>query len=287
MEADATLPLSAEADAVAAPAPEESASASRANDAQENAFMDAMIQGGLAELASSSNLDADADIADANAAAREPAPSGDVKPNGQQPGRRASKAQEAAAEIASLRAQVAALTPAPPPDASEEARAAILATEDRYRNLLAKPDDDPDWLQDDYIWLQDEKRRRALVPDVTRHFETVLERERRVVSEAAATEREQFWQRVGQDLASAAELPGVDLAAVKAAPSFADRDRLVYAAGKAQGQAEVRALREELADAKRQILGIVRPPLNGGRSGPGRTYDENTFMDSLIRGGRA
>lgn len=284
MESDATTPVADAADAQPVPAPEESASATPSPSDSGHAFMNAMIRGEAATAAAtSSNPDAarvDADEADA--ATGEPAPSGDAKPMG----RRASKAAEAAARIAELEARVAELSPVPP-DASEEARKAILDAEDRYRRLLAKPDDDGDWSQDDYVWLQDEKRRRALVPDITRHFETVVERERRVARETVEAERNEFWQRVGQDLAAAGELPGVDLDSLKAAPSFADRDRLVYAAGRAAGAGELRALRDELADAKRQLLGIARPPLSGGRSSPGQTFDPNDFMNNLMRGARA
>ena len=84
---------------------------------------------------------------------------------------------------------------------------------------------------------------------------------------AVEQERQAFWASVGQDLASAAELPG-SIRSPQKAPTFADRDRMVYAAATARRDGEIKALREELADAKRQLLGIVRPPLNGGRSAP-------------------
>lgn len=253
--------------------------------------MNAIIRGATADVVAagaSKPDDAGADefepeAADGASAAPGQQPDAGVKPSSARLTRRG-----AAAEIERLNARIAELesgtAPPVPPDASEQERQAILDAEDRYRRLLAKPDDDPDWSQDDYVWLQDEKRKRALLPDVTRHYETVIERERRLAQASVEQERQAFWASVGQDLASAAELPGVDLEALKKAPTFADRDRMVYAAATARRDGEIKALREELADAKRQLLGIVRPPLNGGRSAPGRTYDENGFMNGLIRG---
>lgn len=293
MEPDAAAPLqAADAEASATAPSEESAPAAAAEAAaQENAFMNAIIRGATADVVAagaSKPDDAGADdfepeAADGASAAPGPQPDAGVKPPAERLTRRG-----AAAEIERLNARIAELeastAPPVPLDASEQERQAILDAEDRYRRLLAKPDDDPDWNQDDYVWLQDEKRKRALLPDVTRHYETVIERERRLAQMAVEQERQAFWASVGQDLASAAELPGVDLEALKKAPTFADRDRMVYAAATARRDGEIKALREELADAKRQLLGIVRPPLNGGRSAPGRTYDENGFMNGLIRG---
>ena len=295
MEPDATTPIpAADAPAAPTPAPEESASGNPADAPQVTAAMNAMIRGELQQVAAGSSSHSDADVAsaaDADAADGEPAQPRDAKPASEQPGRRSRRAEEAAQRIAALEDEneqlKAQLAPTVPPDASEEARKAILDSEDRYRRLLAKPDDDPDWTQDDYSWLQDEKRKRALVPDLTRHFETVLERETRLAAEATEQEKRQFWDAVGRDLASAEELPGVDIEALKKAPTFADRDRLVYAAAKAANAAENRALREENADLKRQLLGVVRPPLNGGRSSPGRTYDAASVMNNLIRNARA
>ena len=142
--------------------------------------------------------DAAAPLQAADAEASAPAPSEESAP-GPQPdaGVKPSSARltrrGAAAEIERLNARIAELesstAPPVPPDASEQERQAILDAEDRYRRLLAKPDDDPDWNQDDYVWLQDEKRRRALLPDVTRHYETVIERERRLAQMAVEQER--------------------------------------------------------------------------------------------------
>ena len=293
MEPDAAAPLQAADAEASAPAPSEEsapAAAVEAAAAQENAFMNAIIRGATADVVAGASKPDDAvaddfapEAADGASAAPGQQPDAGVKPSSERLTRRG-----AAAEIERLNARIAELesstAPPVPPDASEQERQAILEAEDRYRRLLAKPDDDPDWSQDDYVWLQDEKRKRALLPDVTRHYETVIERERRLAQMSVEQERQAFWASVGQDLASAAELPGVDLEALKKAPTFADRDRMVYAAATARRDGEIKALREELADAKRQLLGVVRPPLNGGRSAPGRTYDENGFMNGLIRG---
>lgn len=274
-------------------APEESASPEPSDD-RDSAVMNALLRGQLAGQGSASNRGADGDGADdGDAADGEPAQSRDAKPNDQPGGRRSRRAAEAEARIAELQAErdqlaarVAEMAP-PPPDASEEARKAILESEARFRRLLAKPDDDPDWTHEDYQWLQDEKRKRAAVPELRQHYDTVLEQDRAALRDSFESERVAFWNAVTADMASGAELPGVDLDALKAAPNFAARDRLIYQAALATRDDEVKRLRNELADARRHLLGEVRPPLNGGRSTAGATYDENAFMNSLIRGGRA
>ncbi len=283
MEQDATTGALAEAAEDSAPQPEVSAAV--ADPSESTALMNAMIRGELEAVASKPGGDADDEDADATDGVS--AQSG-VKPNDTAkpiPRRRAAaEIERLTAEVEQLKAQLA---PPVPPDATEEARAAILEAEDRYRRLLAKPDDDADWTQDDYAWLQDEKRKRAIVPEVTRHFETVLERERAAARDEVEQERRQFWSHVASDLASAEELPGVDLQAIKAAPDFRTRDRIVYAAAEAKSAETIRDLRAELADAKRQLLGAVRPPLSGGRSSPGRTFDPTSVMNELIRSVRA
>lgn len=292
MENDLTP--AAEAEDAQPAASEESASVEIPSTPSEDALMNALIRGETAPLDSASNLDDDGPgMSDADAASGEPAPRGDAKPNDQQTGRRSKHAAEAAerlsaleSENAALQSRIAELAP-PPPDATEETRKAILANEDRYRRLTNKPDDDTDWTPDDYQWLQDEKRKRAALPELRQHYETVVEQDRRTLRETADRERQEFWTRVSEDLASAAELPGVDLDALKKAPNFATRDRLVYAAAAATRDAEIRTLRDENAQLQRDLLGTIRPPMNGGRSSPGRTYDEDSVMNALIRGGRA
>lgn len=283
MEQDATTGAIAEAAEPTPAQPEESASAP--DPAENNALMNALIRGELAAAASKpgdADDDEDADASDGVSAHQGVKPDAAAKPPTRR--RAAAEIERLTAEVESLKAQLA---PQVPPDASEEARRAILDAEDRYRRLLAKPDDDPDWTQDDYSWLQDEKRKRAIVPEVTRHFETVLERERAAARSEVEQERTAFWSHVANDLASAEELPGVDLAAIKAAPDFRTRDRIVYAAAEAKSAETIRDLRAELADAKRQLLGAVRPPPTGGRSSPGRTFDPNALMNELIRSARA
>lgn len=288
-EVQAQNPVADAADAPP-PAPEESASPADTT-SSDSAVMNALLRGVLP--GSASNQDADDDDAEDVAAANgEPAQSRDAKPNSQQPGRRSRRAEEAAqrlsaleAENARLQSQLTELVP-PPVDASEEARKAILASEDRFRRLSAKPVSDTDWQGDDWDWLESEKQRRALVPELRQHYETITEADRRVLRENAERERTEFWSRVGQDLATAEELPGVDIEALKKAPNFATRDRLVYAAAVATRDAENRALREENAQLKRDLFGSVRQPLNGGRSAGGAAMDENAYMNTLLRGGR-
>lgn len=292
MEADLSPTPAAEPADAQPEAPEESASLTTAP-TQEDAFMNAIIRGAVPDSASNQGDDGDGDLAD-DAADGESAQPRDAKPTdqpGQQPGRRSRRAVEAATEIERLKAEKAALEARvlelnpPLPDATEETRKAILAAEERYRRLTNKPDDDADWTTDDYQWLQDEKKKRAVVPELRRHYDTVIERDRQVLREAHEAERVDFWSRVQADMASGAELPGVDLDALKKAPNFAARDRLIYAAATATRDAEVKRLREELASTRRDLLGTVQPPLNGGASGSGRTFDEDTFMNTLMRSG--
>lgn len=289
MEADLTPTPAAEAVDVQPESPEESASPSTAP-TQEDAFMNAIIRGMAPDSSSNPDDDGDGD-SEPMAADGQPAPTGDVQPTSRQPGRRSRRAEEAAqrltaleAENAQLQARVAQLDP-PPPDATEESRKAILASEQRFRTLDAKPDDDPTWTTDDYVWLQDEKRRRAVVPELREHYDTVIEADRAALRTQHETERQQFWNAVTADMASGADLPGVDMDALKKAPNFASRDRLIYAAAAATRDADIRRLRDENDDLKKQLFGSVRPPLNGGRSAPGRTYDEDGFMNSLMRNG--
>lgn len=288
-QATATLDPAAEAESSSSAASEASASPAPDTTPTENAQMNALLRGGLSldVPGSASKSDTDDDDGEVDAQDGASAPTGDVKPSGQT-GRRG-----AAAEIARLKAENERLQRAydeanpPPPDASEETRKAALETESRFRRLLVKPESDPDWTHEDVAFLEGEKQRRALVPELQQHYETVLaddlEKQTVRVNEWAGRIR----AKMLEDYGSAKDLPGVDEAAIRAAPTFADRDRIVYAAGRAQADAEISRLRDELADAKRDLFGAVRTPMNGGRSSPGRTYSENDYMNTLLRGGRA
>ena len=175
-----------------------------------------------------------------------------------------------------------------PPDASEEARKQILDNETRYRRLVNKPSSDTDWNDEDWSWVETERQKRDVLPELRQHYDTVLDAERAAVRASIEAERANFWQRVTDDMASGVDLPGVDLAALKACPTFADRDRMVFAAGQATLNADNQRLKSENDDLKRQLLGTARPPLNGGQSSAGPTYDEANFMNSLIhRAGRS
>lgn len=276
-----------------APPPEASAAPS-ASDVKlerqaspEHATMNALLRGLLPPTDAASKSDAEDAAPESDGASA--GPESGVKPSeGQGPSRRG-----AAAELERLRAEVARLEDelraARPPDAdpSEEARARARETEARYRRLAHKPESDPDWTHEDIQFLEREKQRRAVVPELTEHYRTVLEDDLRAHREAYEGWVSGFKAHVARDLASAAELPGVDLDAVKAAPTFADRDRLVYAAGRAGAEAEAARLRDEVADLKRELLGRGPRPLSGGRSAAGGAgYDENAIMNALLRGGR-
>ena len=257
--------------------------------------MNALIRGEVLRVvdpAASSNPDELGEGYDAEAQAGASAdgaqPSSAVKPAGQAGvGRRgaAAEIERLRAENTALEARVAELVPTPP-DASEEARKAILENEAKYRRLTAKPDDDPDWTTEDYQWIQNEKHKRTVAPELRQHYETVLDAEIASLSRQLEDRTASFWTAVTADMATAADLPGVDLAALKGTRTFADRDRMVYSAAKAQADAETRRLREENDDLKRQLLGTVRAPITGGRSAPGQVMDENSMMNNLIRGAR-
>ncbi len=271
--------------------PEESASPESQPDPN-SALMNALIRGETATLVSTSKPgDEDDDEADGESAPGASA-SGDVKPSETQTqptlGRRAARAEidRLTAENARLQQAYDAANP-PPPDATEETRKAILAAEERFRRLTVKPDTDLDWTQDDYDWIQAEKTRRAVAPELRQHYDTVLDADRATLRQTLDAERASFRAWVEKDLASAADLPGVDLTALKACPTFADRDRMVFAAGRATVDADNQRLRSENDDLRRQLLGTARAPLSGGQPSAGPTYDEGSFMNSLIRrGGR-
>lgn len=278
----------AEAEASPSAVVEESASpASNDTTPQESAHMNALLRGALpADRDSASKPTTDEDNADTAGQDGASAPTGDVKPS-ETPGRRG-----AAAEIAHLRAENARLQKAyeeanpPPPDASEEARAKAIETETRFRRLLVKPESDSDWTHEDIAFLEGEKQRRALVPELSQHYEAVIEADRQALAQEHEAKVAGFWAHVRADMASARDVPGVDFEAVKAARTFAERDRLMYAAGQAASEPELKKLREENADLRRDLFGAVRAPVQGGRSAPGRTFSENDYMNTLLRGGR-
>lgn len=263
----------------------------------ENTVMDDVIRG-MAQGRSPLNLGAVVPTADLNPDPSDqpaPEPSGDVNPDAAQsagkPPRRLSKVENeqriANLEAENLRLQKAMdeLNP-PPPDASEEARAARLANEQRYRTLLVKPDTDTDWAEGDYEWLQDEKHKRSLVPDLQQHYETVLEADRAAVAATLDQERESFLNGIGQDMASLLTLPGLDEQAVsslKAARKFSEQVLIHRKAERtavlAEVNAELSSLRAENADLRRQALGAAPTPITGGRpSGGSVGFDMDRFI---------
>ena len=294
MQPDLTPTQAADADDARPAESEESASASESAPSQEDAFMNAVIRGQTDTLASTSNQDDAGDEAEsADAADGEPAQSRDAKPTDQQPGRRARRAEEAAAERKrlsdeneALKARIAELVPTPP-DATEETRKAILAAEERFRRLSLKSLDDQDWADGDFDWLEGEKKRRAVAPELRQHYDTVLEADRAALTESFKAAENRFLNGQAQQIRRLSAKPGIDTAAFIAEGSYEIQGEMLYAAGAATRDAENRALRDEIGDLKRQLLGQVRPPMNGGRSSPGRTYDEDSVMNALIRGGRA
>lgn len=288
MEQDQTQAAVAEAPNGQAPTSEESASTAQDTNVspQEDALMNALLRGNAGQgQDSASKPDGETpDDEGAEVEGGESAPSGDVKPPDQsKPGRRS-----AAAEIAHLKAENERLQKAyqeanpPPPDASEEARKASVEREQRFRSLLLKPDTDQDWDADDWKWLQEEKAKRSAAPELRQHYETVLEQDRASLEQDAIRREHAFLKGQADQILTLSALPGIDAEAFKAAP-YAVQGRMLYDAR----EPEIRRLTEEIADLKREALGFVRTAPNGGRSSPGRTYSEDDFMNTVIRGGRA
>lgn len=248
----------------------------------------------LAGVGSSSNLGGVVPTAELSASAptAEPAPDspGDVSAEGAaapaEPGRRARKAQEAQQRIAELEAEIATLRP-PVVDASEEARQKRIAAEQKFRTLNAKPDDDADWTTEDWNWLQEEKRKRLLFPEVQQQVEATIELERQAVQD----ERQHFFDRFREDMGSTLTLPGIDdatRAALVKEPSFAAQVLIHRKAEReavtAQFRDEVAALRAENADLKRQMLGgTVAPPTAGMPSSAAPTFDMNSWIRQIAR----
>lgn len=299
MEADSTtavLEPAAEAEDTPPPASEESASptATDEREAEISAQMNALIRGQLTQQQdSSSKPDADdAGMTDTEAQDGASDPAGTVKPSDAQAtgkGRRG-----AAAEIERLSGEVTRLTKAlddlqpKMPDASEEAKAKALETEARYRKLLVKPESDQDWTSEDIQFLEAEKQRRALVPELQQQYETVLDADRKALAEWAESTVQTRWNRVKADLSSTLTLPGVtdEIKAQLLAAPLSEQVLIHRRLERESIEPELKRLRDENADLKRDLLGATRAPLAGGRSAPGRTYDENTLMNTLLRGGR-
>lgn len=297
MEADSTTATlespSAEADEAPPAASEESASSS--SDAAESNVMNALLRGQFGD--STSNRDAAEDGAESDEARDgEPAPTGDAKPSdaAQGQGRRSRAASAAQAEIERLKAENERLQKAydeanpPPPDASEEARKAHLDREMRYRRLRDKPASDTDWTPEDVDFLEKEQQRRAIVPELTEHYETVRASDWQTMQQWAEKELSNRWDAVKADLSSTLALPGVtpEIKAQLIAAPLSEQIHIHRQLEREAASGEIKQLREQVADLRRDLYGAVRAPVGGGRSSPGGTYDESTVMNRLIRGGR-
>lgn len=218
----------------------------------------------------------------------EPAPTGDVKPSDQpgQRGRRGSAARiaELEAENARLKQAYDAANP-PPPDASEETRKAILAREQRFRDLNGRASDDPTLYQQgpdgkvNADWLDEEKKRRSIAPELRQHYETVLTEDLRSHQEAFEGQTRGFQTYVLQGMEAVKDLPGVDFDAIKAAPDFVARERLIYQAGANASAAEATRLRNENQQLRRELGGAIPKTLNGGQSPPAAAgFDMNSWI---------
>lgn len=288
---DTTAVLEPEAEAPEAQPDASAASASQpeASDAEISATMNALLRGGLTQAGPSSNPDAtDQETDEANAEAGASAPPGDVKPaDAKAPGRRS-----AAARIAELEAENARLTKAyeeanpPPPDASEEARKAAWDEEQEFRRLSVKPWKDTDWTQKEIDFLEEQQNLRKATPKLKQQYDVALEQDLKAQQAQVSAWQQGLRTQMYTDYASAAELHGVDIEALRTAPTFADRDRLIAAAAAAKFEPQIKKLREELSESRREQYGMARTPMNGGRSSAGSTYNENTYMNNLLRGGR-
>lgn len=272
----------------AAPAPSEESASQAAPPAadQSSTDIDDWIRGKALGPGPTSNPGgvvptAEMDAADDGASASDP--SGDVKPS-DQPGQPKPGRRGAAARIAELEAENARLQQAfeeanpPPPDATAEAQQAIRDREARYRRLLVKPDTDVDWTNEDYDFLQSEKQRRAIVPEIQQHYETVLADDLAAHQTAYTGWVKGFQDYILTGMEAVKGLPGVDFDAIKAAPGFPERERLIYDAGKAASAAEVQRLQTELSQARRDLAGSAPRPINGGASPPSGSYDIDTWI---------
>jgi hypothetical protein len=213
---------------------------------------------------------------------------GDVNPPGEPSrplGRRGSarEIERLNGEVERLNQALNALNP-PQPDPSETARAAATERETRYRRLLVKPESDADWTHEDIQFLETEKQRRALFPEVQRQHEAALAADR----EALRREYEGAWGEIKRDLSSTLSLPGVT-DEVKTRLLAAPLSEQILMHRRLEREAlepEIRKRDEEIAALKRDLYGATRAPISAGRSSPGRTYSENDLMNTLIRGGR-
>lgn len=264
-------------------------SASQGTDAgispEGNAFMNALLRGALPP-SSSSNPDDDAADNNGSDADGKPAPTGDVNPvDGKPLGRRGAAAEIARLKAENERAQAEldALKPKPV-DPAEVARTASREREQRFRRLRDKPDSDVDWTNEDWQFVQDEKQKRAIVPELQAHYDAIVADDLKANEDTFNSWVAGFRKHVTSDMATAADVPGVDFEVAKAAKTFAERDRIMYDAGAASSAAEVKSLREELAQTRRELRGQTRVAMPAGRSSPGRIQDANGFMNDLIRG---
>lgn len=279
----------AEADEAQPAAVEESASPTDL--AAESATMNALLRGEASGPASKPTAaDDDPDSTEAQDGASDPA--GTVKPSEQSPA--APGRRGAAAEIARLKAENARLQQAydaanpPPPDPSDAARAKAVETEARFRRLLLKPDTDQDWTQDDVDFLVGEKERRAKVPELTQQYETALDEAAKSWQAWAEQSVAHRWDAVKADLSTTLTLPGVtdEIKAHLLAAPLSEQILIHRRLEREAAQGEIAKLRTELSDARRGLYGATRAPVDGGRSSPGRAYNENTLMNTLLRGGR-
>lgn len=289
MEADLTQDPVAEADE-AQPSPSEESASPSDPTAEANA-MNAMLRG-LVNPDPASKPDGDQDGDDSTSAQDGASdPTGTVKPSEQPaPGRRG-----AAAEIARLKAENERLQQAydaanpPSPDPSDEARAKAVETETRFRRLLMKPDNDLDWTQDDVDFLVGEKEKRAKVPELTQQYEASLDANAKAWQEWAEQSVAHRWNAVKAELSSTLTLPGVtdEVKARLLTAPLSEQILIHRQLEREAADAEITKLRNDLSAARRDLYGATRAPMNGGRSSPGRTVNENDYMNSMLRGGRS
>lgn len=293
MEADQTQVLPSEApDASLTPGAENAASsASPPSPTDSSVDMDVVIR----QMAGSrsvpisqpdSQAAADAAPADGDAPNGAQPTDGSGQPAPQKP--RLSKvelAEQRAAELAAentrLQQALEAANP-PPPDASEEARKAHLERERRFRDLNARPDDDPIFNEgDNYGWLQDEKRRRAVAPELQQQYEAVLQ------EDIAANRRafEDAWNGIKTDLSTTLTLPGVTdevrtrLLQAPLSEQIRTHRQLERRIVQAEMADEIARLRKDNERLQNEAMASTRAPIEGGRSGSPTLFD----IDDWIR----
>jgi hypothetical protein len=196
---------------------------------------------------------------------------------------------ELEAENQRLQSALAEVNP-PPPDPDEERRKAYLDNETRFRSLIALPDDDPRLAEsDNWSWLQEEKRRRAVAPELAQQYETALEAERQRLEDDYARRGQTFLGHLRSQVKSSLDLPGIEpdeRTTLETTTDWLDHVLIQRAAERRVTEArfmdENARLRKENEQLRRESFGRARVPVDGGRATGGPSQrDMNEVMRQI------